>query len=167
MIEIIVSEQPLVSPASGLQEMASSIDEVIGAANNRIVIFDRDLCDGEYNSSQRFNRLKVFLLASRRNRIEIAVHNSDYLERECTRMMILLRQFPHAVQIHRTLPEAQRVQDGFVVADGQHYFHRFHRDQQRAEKAFYDQSGAGTLQSRFDEIWIYTEPAVPATVLGL
>jgi hypothetical protein len=161
------SEQPITAPVSGLSEMARGIDEVIAAASNRIAIFDRDLADGGYNSSERFNRLKVFLLASRSNRIDIAVHQSDYLERECTRMILLLRQFPYAVQIHRTLTEAQRVQDGFVIADGQHYFHRFHRDHPQAEKAFHDESGAGLLQRRFDEIWSYSEPALSATVLGL
>ena len=162
-----VSEQPTAATLSGLSEMARGIDEVIAAASNRIAIFDRDLADGDYNSPERFNRLKVFLLANRRNRVDIAVHHSDYLERDCTRMIILLRQFPYAVQIHRTLPEAQRVQDGFVIADGQHYFHRFHRDHPQAEKVFHDESGAGLLQRRFDEIWIYSEPTLSATVLGL
>jgi hypothetical protein len=163
----IVSEQPVVSPISSLSEMARGIDDVIAAAGTRLAIFDRDLADGGYNTSERFNRLKVFLLASRRNRIDIAVHYVEYLERECTRMMILLRQFPYAVQIHRTLPEAQRVQDGFVIADGRHYVHRFHRDQSRAEKAFHEESGAGLLQRRFEEIWTYSEPALSASVLGL
>ncbi len=162
-----VGEQPPASPISGLSEMARGIDEVIGAASTRIVIFDCDLADGGYNTSERFNRLKVFLLANRRNRIDIAVHQSDYLERDCTRMIILLRQFPHAIQIHRTLPEAQQVQDGFIIADGCHYFHRFHRDHPRAEKVFNDESGAGLLQRRFDEIWTYSEPALSSTILGL
>ncbi len=164
---ITVSEQPTTAAINGLSEMARGIEEVIAAATHRVAIFDRDLADGGYNSAERFNRLKVFLLASRRNRVDIAVHQSDYLERECTRMVLLLRQFPYAVQVHRTLPEAQQVQDGFVIADGQHYFHRFHRDHPRAEKAFHDDSGAGLLQRRFDEIWIYSEPALSATVLGL
>jgi hypothetical protein len=162
-----VSKQATVSPVVGLTEMAGGIDEVIAAASNRIAIFDRDLADGGYNAPERFNRLKVFLLASRRNRLDIAVHQSEYLERDCPRMTILLRQFPYAVRIHRTLPEAQRVQDAFVIADGQHYLRRFHRDHPRAEKALYDESGAGLLQRRFEEIWIYSEPALSATLLGL
>lgn len=160
-------EQPLASPVRGLLGMARGIDEVIGAASTRIAIFDRDLADGGYNTAERFNRLKIFLLASRSNRIDIAVHQSDYLERECTHMIILLRQFPYAIQIHRTLPEAQRVQDGFIIADGCHYFHRFHRDHPGAEKAFNDEAGAGLLQRRFDEIWTCSEPALSATILGL
>ena len=67
-------------------------------------------------------------------------------------MMILLRQFPDAISIHHTLPEAKRVQDGFVIADGIHYVHRFHFDHPRAQLAFNDESNAGLLQRRFDEI---------------
>jgi hypothetical protein len=162
-----INKQLTVSYLVGLVDMARGIDEVIGAANNRIAIFDRDLADGGYNTAERFNRLKVFLLASRRNRIDIALHESDYLERDCARMVILLRQFPYAVQIHRTLPEAQQVRDGFVIADGHHYFHRFHRDYPRAKKAMHDESVAGLLQRRFEEIWSFSEPALSATVLGL
>ena len=147
--------------------MAQAIDELVANATGRLVIFDRDLADYGFNSSERFNRLKVFLLANRRNSIQIVVHRSNYLERDCTRMMILLRQFPHAVSIGRTLPEAQRVADAFMIANGLHYFHRFHSDHPRAELVLHDESGAGVLQRRFEEILIYTEPAIGATILGL
>ena len=161
------TEKTIVTPINGMSDMATGINEVIAAATNRIAIFDRDLAEGGYNTAERFNRFKVFLLANRRNRIDIAVHKIEYLERDCARMMILLRQFPYAISIHRTLAEAQRVQDGFVIADGTHYVHRFHFDHSRAQKVFHDESGAELLRRRFDEIWDYTEPAVSATVLGL
>lgn len=162
-----VIEEAVVAPFNGLAELSQSIDEIIANATQRIAIFDRDLLEGGYNSAQRFNRLKIFLLGNRRNRLAIALHRSDHLERDCPRVMILLRQFPHAVDVHRTLPEAQRVQDGFIIADGLHYLHRFHFDHPRGQKALHDESGAGQLQRRFDEIWTYTEPAAGATVLGL
>ena len=160
-------ELPDIKPLRGTVEISLSIDEIIALATRRIVIFDRDLAAGGYNTPQRFNRLKIFLLSNRRNRIDIALHKSENLERDCARMMILLRQFSHAVSVRRTLPEAQRVQDGFVVADGIHFVHRFHFDHPLAQRAFNDESGAGNLQRRFDEIWDYTEPATSATVLGL
>lgn len=165
MQEII--EQPVIEPINGNADLSLAIDEIIVAATRRIAIFDRDLSAGGYNSAQRFNRLKIFLLSNRRNRIDIALHKSDNLERDCTRMMILLRQFPDAINIHHTLPEAKRVQDGFAIVDEMHYVHRFHFDHPRAQLAFNDESGAGLLQRRFDEIWSYTEPAATATVLGL
>ncbi len=160
-------EKSVITPISGIAELSAAIDEIIASATRHIVIFDRDLAEGGYNGAQRFNRFKVFLLSNPRNRVDIALHKSESLERDCARMMTLLRQFPYAIHIHRTLPEAQRVQDGFVIADGIHYVHRFHCDRPRGQLAFHDESGAAILQRRFDEIWGYTEPAAAATVLGL
>ncbi len=162
-----VAEQPVVAPINSGAELSSAIDEIISKATQRIVIFDRDLQEGGYNTAQRFNRFKVFLLGNPHNRLDIALHKSEYLERDCARMMILLRQFPHAINIHRTLPEAQRVSDGFVVADGLHFVHRFHFDHPRGKTVFQDEAGGGLLLRRFEEIWTYTEPAVATTVLGL
>lgn len=159
--------EPVVTPINAIADLFIAIDEIISAAQRRIVIFDRDLTDGGYNSALRFNRLKVFLLSDRRNRIDIALHQSENLDRDCTRVMVLLRQFPYAIRIHRTLPEAQRIQDGFIVADGIHYVHRFHFDHPRALLSLHDESGGSLLQRRFEEIWNYSEPAAMATVLGL
>lgn len=162
-----VIEKPIVTPVNGIADMSQAIDDVITSAKRRIVIFDRDLLEGGYNTAQRFNRLKVFLVGNRQNRLDIALHKSDHLERDCVRMMNLLRQFPYAIRIHRTLPEAQRVSDGFVVADGLHYFHRFHLDHPRGKRALHDEAGGTLLQRRFDDIWIYSEPTAASTVLGL
>ena len=161
------AEWPAATAITGFSAMAQAIDELIAYASGRLAMFDRDLADYGFNSVDRFNRLKVFLLASRRNSLHIIVHRSEYLERDCTRMMILLRQFPHAVTIHRTLPEAQRVSDAFIFTAGVHYFHRFHSDHPCAELVLNDEAGAGLLQRRFDEILTYSEPAICATVLGL
>lgn len=162
-----VADEPVVALINSGAEFSVAIDEVISKAAHRIVIFDRDLLEGSYNTAQRFNRFKIFLLSNRRNRLDIALHKSDHLERDCARMMILLRQFPHAINIHRTLPEAQRVSDGFVVADGLHFVHRFHLDHPRGKLALQDEAGGGLLLRRFEEIWTYTEPAAGSTVLGL
>jgi hypothetical protein len=154
-------------PLSGLREMAQAIDTVIETAQKSICVFDRNLADGGYNTAERFNRLKVFLLAGRRNRIEVVVHDTDYLERDCPRMMTLLRQFPYAISIHRALAEARRVHDAFVVADEIAYWRRFHFDHPRSEVALDDETGASLLRGRFSEIWNASEPALAATVLGL
>lgn len=162
-----IEEQATTKAITGFSGMAQAIDELVAKATGRLVIFDRDLADYGFNSSERFNRLKVFLLANRRNHIQIVVHRSEYLEKDCARMMLLLRQFPHAMSISRTLPEAQRVSDAFMIANGLHYFRRFHNDHPRAELVLHDESAAGVLQSRFDEILTYSEPAIGATILGL
>jgi hypothetical protein len=166
-MQIQTLEYPVAKAIGGVHEMIGAIDEVISRARQRIRIFDRDLADCGFNTADRFNRLKVFVLGNRTNRIEIVVHNQEYIERDCPRLQTLLRQFPYAIAVHRTLPEAQRVQDGFVIADGQNLFHRFHRDHPRGKLSLADESEGSLYQRRFDEIWSYSEPALSATVLGL
>jgi hypothetical protein len=159
--------QPQARQLDGMREFALAIDAVIALASRQLRIFDRNLSEGGYNTPDRFNRLKVFLLASRKNRIDMVVHSIDYLERQCPRMMILLRQFPYAVSIYRTGEEAKHVYDGFVIADDRHYVRRFHFDQPRGALGVDDESEAGLLVRRFEEIWGVSEPALTPTVLGL
>lgn len=152
---------------SGNNEIEAAINTVIPHAQRTLRIFDFNLENGGYNSPARFELFRNFLLESRVNRIDIAIHNSDYISRYCPRMLILLAQFSHAISIHLTNEEAKSVHDNFIIADHAHYIHRFHYDSPRAIIALHDPSGAIDLAKRFTEIWAKTTPAVFATTLGL
>ena len=152
---------------SGNNEIETAINTVIPHAQRTLRIFDFNLENGGYNSPARFELFRNFLLESRANRIDIALHNSDYISRYCPRMQLLLTQFSHAIAIHLTSEEAKSVHDNFIIADHAHYIHRFHYDTPRAIMALHDPSGALDLAKRFDEIWAKTTPAIFATTLGL
>lgn len=152
---------------SGNIELEEAINVVIPHAQRTLRIFDYNLGDGGYNSPARFALLQSFLLTSRANRIDIALHNTDYLSRYCPRMLRLLEQFSHAIQIHQTNEEAKSAHDNFIIVDHAHYIHRFHYDAPRALMALHDPTGALTLSKRFDEIWAKTTPSLFATTLGL
>lgn len=158
---------PMVRSLAGMRELSAATDEVIGVAKRESRVFDRDLAEAGYNSVQRFERLRAFLLGNRGARLSIVVHNVGYLERECPRMQILLRQFSHAIDVRRTLEQAKAIYDGFLVADQAHYVHRFHAEQARGEIGTDDEVKAALLIRRFQEIWECSEPALSATVLGL
>lgn len=151
----------------GLAALQNATGQVIGLAATRLCIFDFDLADGGYNSPARQGQLRDFLLASRASRLEIALHDTDYVTRYCPRLMTLITQYSHAVQIRRISAEARTVNDPFVVADGTHYLHRFHYNTARGLLALQDNAGARSLIHRFEEIWALSEPAVFATTLGL
>lgn len=152
---------------SGNIELEEAINAVIPHAQRTLRIFDFNLGEGGYNSPARFEMLQNFLLASRANRIDIALHNTDYLSRYCPRMLRLLQQFSHAINIHQTNEETKNIHDNFIIADNLHYIHRFQYDAPRALMALHDPSGALTLSKRFDEIWARTTPSIFATTLGL
>lgn len=151
----------------GLRDYEQAIHTVISLARHTLRIFDFSLRDTGYNSIERMELLQHFFLASRANRLTIVLHDTDYLTRECPRMMNLIRQFSHAINIYRTSDEARSVSDPFIIADEDHYLHRFHHDYPRALLALHDKEGARQLARRYNEILEASEPAVPPTTLGL
>ena len=144
----------------------AAIDMVIARARHRVRIFDKQASNA-FNSIERYELLRGFLLASRSNRLYIVMHDTGFLNTHCPRMMFLLKQFSHGIFIHETQPHAKHVYDPFAVVDENHYVHRFHYDEMRGLMALNDLNEAHLFNDRFEEIWETSLPAVTATTLGL
>jgi hypothetical protein len=158
---------PVYRPISGIAESLAAIDEVISAAERTIRIFDIALANRGFNSPGRTEKLREFLVRGRAHRLHIALHETDGLERECPRLLTLLRQFPMSIEIHRTLGQARNAMDPFVLGDEHSVWHQLHFEQPRAIVALHSPADALPISQRFDEIWELSEPAVSATTLGL
>lgn len=158
-------------PASGRfylpSEYRLAVDRLVGAARHLLCIFDRDLAGAGFEAPARAESLRRFLLASRDSRLLIVLHDVRPLEREQPRLINLLRQFPHAVEIRETGPEARGVTDTLMIADDAHCVRRFHFDHPRGEWILNDLRACQPLRRRFDEIWLASTVAVTPTVLGL
>jgi hypothetical protein len=150
----------------GVREYEELIDGLIPQTQRVIRVFDRSL-SGTWNSAQRCEALRQFLLASRLSRLFIVVHDAEPIERECPRLVDLVRQFSAAVRIHETLSPAKHVYDPFVVFDASHYVHRFHYRYLRAAHGANDLIGAQQLLDRYAEIWDASAHAVSAGTSGL
>lgn len=151
----------------GQRDNEQAINSVISQARRTLRIFDYSLRGNGYNGIERIELLQNFLLLNRTNRLTIVLHDTEYLTRECPRMMNLLRQFSHAISIYQTTDEARSASDPFIIADNDHYLHRFHYDHARALLALNDPGGTLELVRRFNEILEASEPAAPPTTLGL
>lgn len=149
-----------------MREYEAVIDAQIPQTQRTIRIFDRSLSRA-YNTIGRYEALRQFLLAGRANRIMILLHETSALERECPRVIDLLRHFSTAVNIHETLKPAKHVYDPFVIFDASHYVHRFHYEHLRAAQGSNDVNGTQLLLDRFAEIWEASAPAVSANTTGL
>ena len=161
------------SPAEGetridtIAAQIDAIDTLVELATDRLLVFDRDLSEGGWNSARRAERLAAFLRRSRHARLSIIVHASRYVEASCPRLTDLLKVYSHAMAFWRSGPEARGANDALVIADGRHYLHRYHVDQPRATLAIGMPASATPLVARFDEIWATGEPALGGSVLGL
>jgi len=150
----------------GLAEYEAVIDSLIPQTLRTIRVFDRTIARA-WSSSQRYETLRQFLLANRANRLLIVVHDAEPIERECPRVVDLVRQFSTSVRIHETLSPAKHVYDPFTVFDSSHYVHRFHYQYLRAAQGTNDVVGAQQLLDRFSEIWEASAHAVSAGTSGL
>lgn len=150
-----------------LSEYRQALDEVIEQARHTLQVFDYDLHEGGWNSPQRYDLLKRFALGNARNRLQIVLHNTDYVRRDCPRLLNLQRQYSYVLSIHETHSEARSIYDPMLIADGQHYVHRFHFEQARGEQVLHNPDQTQRLLLRFDEIWQASSVAVTATTLGL
>lgn len=167
----MLDDDALQIPASGRfttsAEYRLAIDELVRRGRRTIRVFDRNLDGAGFNAADRFEVLRGFLLQSPDNRLQFVLHDVGPVQRDCPRLLLLLRQFSHAVSIHQTSQEARGVYDGIMIADDAHYVHRFHFDHLRGEWVLNDIARTQGLLRRFEEIWSASAPAVAATTLGL
>ena len=137
----------------------AALDELLANTDHTVRIFDRRLT-AAYNSPQRHDLLRRFLLARRANRVRIVLHETGNIVRECPRLILLLKQFSHGIAIHETLPAARRVYDPFAIGDEARFVHRFHYNDVRGAATIGDVAATHALIKRFDEIWQASAPAV-------
>jgi hypothetical protein len=150
----------------GAVEYDNALNELITHSTHTIRLFDRRI-GGAFNSPQRYDLLRRLLLARRTNRVRIVLHETGNIVRDCPRLMMLLKQFSHAIAIHQTLPAARRVYDPFAIGDDARFVHRFHYNDVRAAAVIGDVAATASLLKRFEEIWQASAPAVTAGKTGL
>lgn len=147
--------------------LRDAVDRLLPLAQERIAIFDFDLRDTGWNTRLRGEAMEHFLLASRSNRIDIVLHETEYVASQQARVMQMLRRFSDRMEIRRTQEEVRHVYDPFVLIDSRHYLHRFHYDRANAEFVIAQPELAHALVLRFEELWQASDPGPSATVLGL
>ena len=145
----------------------SAVDRLLDQPGRELRIFDPDGSSLRFNDPARIERIERFLLASRTRRLQLVVHNTDHLTRQCPRLLLLLRRFSHAMQIHRTHEEIREVQDAFLLLDSMHYVRRPVAQLFRGAMGLGDETEGQALRGRFGEIWAASEPAVSSTTTGL
>jgi len=151
----------------GSAESLAAIDDVIGCAHQTLRVFDPALARRGFDAPPRAEKLRRFLVGGRAHRLLVVLHEPEALARDCPRLLMLLRQFPMQVEIHRTLAQARNAADAFVLADDHSVWHQLHVTQPRAIVALHSPLDSLPIAQRFEEIWELSEAAVSATTLGL
>jgi hypothetical protein len=145
----------------------AAVDRLLGEAGRELRIFDPDAAALRLNDSARVGLIERFLQASRTRRVYMVLHDPQYVQRQCPRMMSLLARYSHAIQINRTHEEIAELQDAFLVLDSVHYVRRPVAAFFRGAIGLGDQTEALAMRGRFNEIWAASYPAVSSATVGL
>ncbi|HZF18177.1 MAG TPA: hypothetical protein VE008_00575 [Burkholderiales bacterium] len=140
---------------------------VLGLVRRELRLFDPDLAELQINSAERVETLARFLRGGPNRRIFIALHDVDYVSKRCPRFIALLGIYASSIFIYRTVGDAAKVQDCFVLADGEHLVRRPVTAQPRGVLVIGDPKECQPMRERFDEIWESSEPTVSANTTGL
>ena len=151
----------------GNSDYVAALDKLCELAQHELIVFEKNYENTGFNSEVRYNTMRAFLLSNPNNRLHRLAHNTSHLVKHCPRVMLLLQQFAHSMQIYQTPQHLQHASEPFAVADQTHYVRRFHFDDPRGILAQNDPEGARMLQSRFLEMWSDSHPGAAATTLGL
>jgi hypothetical protein len=150
--------------AEGFQ---SAVERLLQQPGRELRIFDPDGAALRLNDPARIGLVERFLQASRTRRIHMVLHEPQYIQRQCPRMMSLLARYSHAIQINRTHEEIRELQDAFMVLDSVHYLRRPVAAFFRGAIGLADENEALAMRGRFNEIWASSFPAVSSTTVGL
>jgi len=148
-------------------EYQTALDQIIATARQRIRMYDATLEKGDFDSSVRYEDLRCFCLAGNGRRIEILLDDPTYLSQHCPRLMRLLRDFSHVIEVRQTDADGEQPDFGFVLVDRSVWLKRVDKDALPGQLNLDDAAGAALLHQQFDHLWQRAVESVSATTLGL
>ena len=146
----------------------TALDALIAEAQWRLRFYDATLEKGGFNATVRYERMRTFCLGGGgQRRIEILLDEPAHVQTQCPRLMSLLRDFSHVVEIRQTESDSERPAYGFALADRSAWLKRFEKDALPGQWGRDDTAGAVMLHQEFEQLWQRAIPNVSSSTLGL
>ncbi|WP_426190633.1 hypothetical protein [Massilia sp. DWR3-1-1] len=139
--------------------------DVVGASTRTLQLFDPDFTALPLGEARVDAALRGFL--GKGGSIELALHETTHIERDCPRFLLLLRQFGHRIACRATPPGLRILTDSFCIGDGVHIVRRFHCDHMRGEVRVDDPAAVDISAQRFAALWLESRPTLAGTATGL
>jgi hypothetical protein len=148
-------------------EFHAAFDTLLAHTQRQLRLYDHDLGRFDIDHSPRHASLRAICVAGGGRRIELLLDDIRHVARDHPRLLQLVRDFGHVIEIRQADPAAPRPDQAFVLADR-------HGVMLRADKA----AEHGTLhldaphdviplQQSFEAMWQRSQASVSATTLGL
>jgi hypothetical protein len=146
-------------------EFRAAFDTLLAGTHRLLRVYDRDLSLLDLDHVPRLAALRALCVAG--SRIELLLDDISLVPRNHPRLMQLVRDFGHVLEIRQANFDTPPPQQAFVLADR-------HGVLLRADKAAVpgflhpdDPGRAILLHQSFDSLWQHSSAVVSATTLGL
>ena len=145
----------------------AAFDALLAATQRHLRLYDRDLSLLDIDDASRLAALHGLCVAGGGRRIELLLDDIDRLARDHPRLMLLLRDFGHVLEIRQADPDAPRPDQAFALADRHGVLLRADKAAAHGTLHLDDPAGATALHQSFEGMWQRAPAGVSATTLGL
>ncbi|MDO9221148.1 MAG: hypothetical protein Q7T90_08980 [Thiobacillus sp.] len=148
-------------------ELHAAFDALLTRTLRQLRLYDQDLSLFALDQPQRHAALRALCVAGAGHRIELLLDDVHRISRDCPRLMQLVRDFSHVIEIRQADPDAPRPEQAFVVADHHSALIRADKTALRGALHLDDASRTINLHHSFEAMWQRSQTHVSATTLGL
>ncbi|MHB0974864.1 MAG: DUF7931 domain-containing protein [Thiobacillus sp.] len=148
-------------------EFRAAFDTLLAGTHRQLRVYDHDLGLLDLHDAPRLAALRALCVAGGGRRIEILLDDISRVARDQPRLMLLLRDFGHVLEIRQADPDAPRPDQAFVVADRHGVLLRADKTVVHGALHEDDAARATELNHSFEAMWQRAPASVSATTLGL
>jgi hypothetical protein len=148
-------------------EFRAAFDALVAGTHHQLRVYDHDLGLLDLHDAARLAALRALCVAGGGRRIEILLDDISRVARDHPRLMLLLRDFGHVLEIRQADPDAPRPDQAFVLADRHGVLLRADKSAIHGALHEDDAARATEVNHSFEAMWQRAPASVSATTLGL
>ncbi len=148
-------------------EFRDAFDTLLAATHRQLRVYDHDLSLLEIDHAPRHAALRALCVAGGGRRIELLLDDISQVFRNHPRLMQLVRDFGHVLEIRQADPDAPRPEQAFALADRHGVLLRADKTAVHGTLHLDDARDAVLLHQDFEGMWQRAPASVSATTLGL
>lgn len=148
-------------------EFRNAFDALLAGTHRQLRVYDRNLDLFEIDDAPRHASLRALCVAGGGRRIELLLDDISHVARSHPRLMQLVRDFGHVLEIRKADPDAPRPDEAFALADHHGVLLRADKAAVHGTLHLEDARDAVLLHQQFEGMWQRSPAGVSATTLGL
>jgi len=148
-------------------EFRAAFDALQAGTHRQLRLYDHDLSLFDLDHAARHTALRALCVAGGGRRIELLLDDISRVARDHPRLMQLVRDFGHVLEVRQADPGAPRPDAAFVLADRHGVLLRADKAAAQGTLHLDDARDAVLLNQNFEGMWQRSPARVTATTLGL